>query len=215
MSNKKITIVLVLDASSSMDSMENEVRDGLVQTLKEARESSKEENADYTCIVVQFASDVQVLFNGPMYGKFDIDSISKQYDARGMTAMLDGIGEAFRLIPKEQDGVFINIFTDGEENCSKEYKLDNIKELLKTAKKNLWGVTFMGVSEDSIQNAVDMGVSRGNTMRFAASGQGVNHLSKIRSSSMKAYTAMASSDRGISLDSLENLIEDDDKKDKS
>ena len=210
MSKKKITVVLILDASSSMRNKQNEVSDGIVDIMKDAIKMSKEnEDTDYDALVTQFSSPghFKVVYQGPITESLDFDEIRNGYQAHGMTALYDAVVTTFGMIPKERDGVFINIFTDGEENSSQEAKLEDVKKLIEAAKKNLWGVTFMGTTEEEIGRAVAMGLSRGSTMSYHNSRVGTQVANSARSKSFATYSNMVSNN-SVSADALDNLMEE-------
>ena len=210
MSKKKITVVLILYASSSMRNKQNEVSDGIVDIMKDAIKMSKEnEDTDYDALVTQFSSPghFKVVYQGPITESLDFDEIRNGYQAHGMTALYDAVVTTFGMIPKERDGVFINIFTDGEENSSQEAKLEDVRKLIKDAKNNLWGVTFMGTTEEEIGRAVAMGLSRGSTMSYHNSRVGTQVANIARSKSFATYSNMVSNN-SVSADALDNLMEE-------
>jgi len=209
---KKITNLVIIDASGSMYSKTNEVKGGIRSLLKEIKsDMKKDKDAKITTIVCQFEGprDFKVLLNTS--NRKDIDlSIAENYRAGGMTALYDAIGEGFNLVDNKQDGVFVSILTDGEENSSQEYRQPAIKKMLTDAKKKKWGVTFMGTTESAIQNAVSLGVNLGNTYKFADNSRGVDISNTVRNKSRTAYyssvmTATSSADIQV-----DNLIEDED-----
>jgi hypothetical protein len=131
------------------------------------------------------------------------DNVAESYSTRGMTALYDAMGLSFKLIPEDQDGVFITIITDGEENDSKEFKYEDIKTLITDSRSKNWVISFMGTTEESIKNAVDLGVSKGNTVQFANNTDGVAYAASATVLSRSAhYTSVVT---GVNLD-LENLV---------
>lgn len=209
---KKITNLVIIDASGSMSSKTQEVKGGIKSLLKEIKSDMKKDKENkITTIVCQFEGprDFKVLLNTS--NRKDIDlSIAENYRPGGMTALYDAIGEGFNLVDGKQDGVFVSILTDGEENASQEYTQAAIKKMLTDAKKKKWGVTFMGTTESAIKNAVSLGVNLGNTYKFADNSRGVATSNSVRSKSRTAYytsvmTATSSADIQV-----DNLIEEED-----
>lgn len=204
---KKFTNLIIIDASGSMSSKSLEVIGGIKGLFKTIREDAKANpEIESNTIVIDFSSsnDIRVLLNSKNPADL-IDSIAESYCTRGMTALYDAINYAFSLIEKDQDGVFVNILTDGEENDSKECKGSDIKKLIETAKDKKWAVTFMGASEDCIKNAKNIGISNGNTMVFENSSRGITSaLNKTVSSRTAYYSAVSNSNLGDF--DLENII---------
>lgn len=187
---KNITNLIILDASSSMSFKTNEVRSGLTELLSEIKSDMKKNKKEVntTTIVCQFSYSraFTVLVNTSKRKEIDLN-IANQYHPNGMTALYDAIGEGFSLVPKKQDGVFVNILTDGEENASRDFTKIAIKKMLADAEEKKWGITFMGTTAEAIQNAVNLGVSSSNTFRFQDSSQGVETSNLKRSKARGTY----------------------------
>jgi len=120
----------------------------------------------------------------------------------------DAIGKAFKLVPKKQDGVFVSILTDGDENSSRKYKAPDIKTLIEKKRAKKWGITFMGTTEEQLSKAQDLGISRGNMFSFADSGAGVNTAMKMSGVTRSAYYSTATSSVGLDGLDTDNLIAD-------
>jgi len=213
---QKLTNLIILDASGSMVSKLEEVRGGIKQIFNTIKEDAKKSpKGIFNTIVVDFASanDFNVIVNSPRLEDLK-DSVADEYITRGMTALLDAIGKGFALIPKDSDAVFISIITDGAENDSKEYTTVGVQKLIADAKTKKWGVTFMGTTEDAINQAKTWGIGQGSTMTFADSKDGVKKaLSKLNT--IRAYySAMVNDDMWMNKSeekqraSLDNLVED-------
>jgi hypothetical protein len=189
---KKITNLIIIDASSSMWSKENEVKEGLTGLLKNIKKDMKKNKgeAKTKTIICQFNSPgtFQVLLNSSKISKIN-DNIANNYSTGGSTSLFDAIGTGFSLVGKKQDGVFVSILTDGEENSSREFSQKDIKKLFKKAKKAKWGLTFMGTTEESIQNAVSWGINISNTFQFDDSGKGIANSNVTRDASRSLYYA--------------------------
>lgn len=187
---KKITNLIIVDASSSMNSKSEEIKDGLKSLLKDIRKDMKENKGKVKIrtIIAQFASagSFSVLLNTSKRKKLTYDSV-ENYEPNGMTALFDAIGLGFNLVDKKQDGVFVSILTDGDENDSKEFNKEEVKVLFKEAEKNKWGVTFMGTTKDAIESAVSWGISRGNTLQYANSIEGTKLANVSRNNSKNTY----------------------------
>jgi len=201
---KKVTNLIIIDASGSMSSKKEEVIGGLKQLFELIRSTK---SVKQRTVVLDFsgAKDVRVLVDTDQNPE---DLLAEGYSVRGMTALYDAIGYGFSLVEKDKN-VFVNILTDGDENDSKEYKYSDIKDLITTKQKEKnWVVTFMGTTIDSIERAKSMGVHSGNTTFFADNGSGV---SKSRGISNKAYANYASSLTSGSNISLSTLMQDAEK----
>ena len=80
--------------------------------------------------------------------------------------------------------------------------------MLDDAKESKWGVTFMGTTESAIQNAINLGITRGNTYQFADTKAGVDLSNNAKFLSRKLYTTTVM--RSASVDDIQvnNLMSD-------
>lgn len=190
---KRITNLIILDASGSMESKRKETLEGLRTLLSQIKEDAIKDKRKVktSTIIVEFSDydNIKTLVNEEDSSKLDVEVIEK-YRPNGGTALFDAIGYGFRKLPLGQDNVFINIFTDGEENDSKEFSGAIIKDFITMARDRNWAVTFMGASEEALETAKRLNISEKNTMFFSNNKRGVtdslNSLSKTRSA---YYTA--------------------------
>lgn len=204
---KQFTNLIVLDASGSMGSKIDEVIGGLKQLFASiVEEKAKYPDTNVTTIVTDFsgARDFRVLINSTNLNDLTAE-VAESYKVRGLTALYDAMGLSFRLVPENQDGVFVTVITDGEENDSKEFNAQDIKTLIADSRAKNWVISFMGTTEDSIKNAVNLGVSRGNTVQFENNSRGVAYAAGAMKLSRSAhYTSVVT---GVALD-MENLVTD-------
>lgn len=202
---KKIFNLIIVDASGSMKSKEEEVKGGLRILLKQIADDHRTHpELENTVCITDFSNhdDFRVLIdNAPVTEQTDFDV--EQYATRGMTALYDAIGLSFRKIPADTDSAFISIFTDGEENDSKEFTAEGVKQLVEEARKKNWAVVFMGTSEDSMLQARRMGVSNKNLFMYHNSKDGTSLAYLKMAESRKKMSAKQETD-----ESLDDLMED-------
>lgn len=211
-SKKTVCNLIIIDASGSMSNKASEVKGGL-KTLFSDIKNNKDVN--HHTIICDFSGsgDFNVLVNTSEKKSLK-DEIAEKYSTRGMTALYDAIGKAFMMVPKLVDGVFVSIITDGEENDSKEYKSEDVKKLIDKCKKKNWGITFMGTSQEAVIQAQNLGISAGNTIRYADSSKGMKMSNTLRSKAMQTYTvALANSDDATFSTSVSNLFDTTEVKD--
>jgi len=186
---KNFTNLIIIDASGSMASKAIEVVGGVKNLFKDIKEdAAKNPKVKSTTIVVDFSSakDYRELINTTDPDAL-LDSVAEAYSTRGWTALYDAIGFAFAKVPADQDGVFVNILTDGEENDSKELRSKDVKALIAAGKAKGWAITFMGTDENCINTAVSLGISKGNTMQFMNTAAGVRGSLETTKLSRTAY----------------------------
>lgn len=209
--NKKITNLIILDASSSMSYKADEVRDGLRDLLSDIRNDMKEnKKIKNRTIICQFATSgkFQVLVNTTKIKELT-DDVADNYKPSGMTALFDAVGQAFELVGEKQDGVFVNILTDGDENDSKEFTVQMVKELFAKAKEKKWGLTFMGTTEGAIESAKTWGVHASNTFQFADNPDGVLRSNELKMKSRKTYYTSVVAAASMDAIQTENLMDEE------
>jgi len=88
------------------------------------------------------------------------------YNPRGGTALLDAVGKtvtAFesRTKLRKADRILVVIQTDGEENSSREWTSDGIKQLISAREgTDQWGFIYLGQGIDTWSQADSIGIQR-------------------------------------------------------
>lgn len=157
-----IHICFVIDESGSMYSSKDDVIGSFRKMVDEQKEVK---DGKCTVSVFTFSTEVCEKFIGA-----DINSISSdlEYNPGGLTAMNDGIGTAIDKIGKWLSDMdederpsknLIVIMTDGEENNSKEYTIERVKEMIRHQKeKYSWDFVFVGMDVTDDKYANNLGI---------------------------------------------------------
>jgi hypothetical protein len=111
---------------------------------------------------------------------------------RGSTALLDAIGvtvvslgERLAKLPEERrpGKVVVMIVTDGQENSSREYTTAQVKKLVERQQNDYqWEFLFLGANIDSFAVAGGLGILRGSTIQYDATGDSANAVVAAASS---------------------------------
>lgn len=194
-----IHVCFVLDKSGSMWGSESDVKGGFASVIKEQKALT-----DGSCSVSLFEFDGKV--NEVYIGKDvnEIDETNLDYSPGGSTAMNDGICTAIDTIGKwlsdmpedeRPEKNLIVIMTDGEENSSKEFKIEQVKEKIKhqTEKYN-WSFVYMGtdITDKTYANTIFEGAT-GCVSSFTSRDNHMANYSVINNAS-KCYRSMVSAD---------------------
>jgi uncharacterized protein YegL len=172
-------IVAILDRSGSMEGLTNDTIGGFNNFIKEQK--AIEGEAFLTTIL--FDDEYEVLHN-----RIDLKLIepitTKDYFARGSTALLDAIGKTINTIGgnlskiAEQgrpSKVIFLIITDGEENASVEFNNKKIKKMIEHQKaKYNWKFLFYGANIDAFSVGGSMGID--DSFNYKASKKGTQDL---------------------------------------
>lgn len=177
-------IIMVLDRSGSMSSVLHDTIGGFNSFLKEQKQCVGEARLT----LVQFDTIYEIVHDGRLIG--DVPELTEQtYIPRGMTALLDAVGRCINTVGDRLSKtpehlrpslvVFV-ILTDGEENSSQEFKLEQVRDMIKhqTEKYN-WQFVFLGADQSSFQ-AERLGVSANNTFTYASCDTADTHFKMSR-----------------------------------
>jgi len=211
--NEKTQIVCILDRSGSMTSIIDDTVGGFNTFLKEQRELPDEA----TITVALFDDEYELL-----YDNVDIKEVKDitraEWSPRGLTALHDAIGKTInnvkathaKLGVEAPAKVLVCVVTDGYENASKEYSLDDIKKLIGGCEKDDWNFIYLAANQDAFDVGSGFGISVGNTYNYTTTVDGVGAMSNTLSNASVSYRSMTTSDANFSTAS-KNLIEDDEK----
>jgi len=213
--NERTHIICILDSSGSMSSIMSDSIGGFNQFLKEQRELPDE--ATLTVALFDSNYNYQLLYDFVDIKKAK-DLTSKEWYPRNMTALYDAIGKTInadkarlaRLGDEAPSKVLVCVVTDGLENDSKEYTVNDIKKLVKDCEKDDWNFIYLAANQDAFEVGSGFGISYGNTHTYVASADGVFNMSNTLTSAAVNYRGMSSNDVDFSVRSKSLINEDDD-----
>jgi len=185
-------IVFILDRSGSMSNLVTDTIGGFNSFI----EIQKQEDGEAILTTILFDDQYEILHNG-----VDIKAVklltTKEYSARGMTALLDAIGKTINTVgdrlskTKEEDKpskVIFVITTDGQENSSKEFTQSKVKEMIKHQTNNYsWKFLFLGANIDAVSTAQNFGISGQFASNYTANSRGIGTLYSSVSKSVASY----------------------------
>ena len=174
---KDITeLVIIIDRSGSMHGLEKDVVGGFNALIEEQKKQGA------TQVTTIFFNDkVKFIHEG-----VDINEVKpldgRSYTPSGCTALLDAIGDAISFI-KARHGrlteeelpshTIFSIMTDGLENASREYRYEQIKDMIELQKKCGWDFIFQAANIDVRREADRLGIDGDMAMSFEATSSGV------------------------------------------
>ena len=183
-------ILLVLDASGSMNSVRTNVTKGLHTLLAKQRDE-----INSPCTISTFSFNNYLSRSKPFVNINDFQFSS--YFPNGGTALNDGICfaavETTRHIQnldeaEQPEKVMVIVITDGHENTSKSYSRTDVKNIIAHYEENYeWDFLFVGSNQDAYATGTAMGFKSGKALSFAASGVGVDHALAAISNSILRY----------------------------
>ena len=204
---KDVELVFILDRSGSMGGLESDTIGGYNSMLSKQK---KEKTGKVSVTTVLFDDQYELLYN-----QVPIEKVSpmteEEYYVRGSTALLDAIGKTVMQVKANQDRkeikdkVLFVIITDGMENASREYRVEQVKKLIEERKeKDNWEFLFLGANIDAIGAAKDIGIDSSRAVRFKSDKKGTAKNYEVLNEAIKEIRD------GYQLnDSWKNGIEED------
>lgn len=170
MRNDLSELVLVIDRSGSMQACRDDAEGGVNQFVEDQKKAAGEANLT----LVQFDDEYEVVHDGTPIQDVQPYSLAP----RGMTALLDAVGTAItsvgcRLSAMAEDDrpatVVVAIVTDGHENASHEYSLEQIRSMItEQQEKYNWKFTFLGADASAFDTGASMGIARSAVAQYDA-----------------------------------------------
>lgn len=127
---------------------------------------------------------------------------NKTYSPKGYTALLDAVGNTIdevgkklAAMPEEERPakVLFLIMTDGEENSSKKYTREKVRQMIIHQREVYnWEFVFMGANIDAVAEGESLGVIRSNSLNYQPSSAGTKALYGNISESTTRYRSSAS-----------------------
>ena len=176
---KRVFNLLVVDESGSMSIIERQALVGINETLTTIQKMQQtHKDMEQRVTLITFDSTHKKLFYDNVSARHANPLKSRDYNPCGGTPLYDAIGMGIAKInaqTTEDDSVLVTIITDGEENCSEEYDLKMIKNLIEKLKKQNWTFTFIGTDDLDVENiAHDMGID--NHIQFSEDEAGTKAM---------------------------------------
>lgn len=158
-------IYVIIDGSGSMSAIKQDVVKGINEFIKEQQDDVKASGEDVKFSLTTFDTNVM-----EVYIKENISLVNpvtiKETFLGGGTALLDAIGQTLTNAEDVQaDRNLVVIYTDGEENSSREFDKDDIEKLIeKLSNTGKWQFVYLGAefaefTEDAAFGAVGSAAS--------------------------------------------------------
>jgi len=208
MQKQKTIYHLIVDKSGSMsDCIENTIN-GFNEQVNKIQQLEKEfPEQEITIGLTTFNHEVyHHFFQSPpaIVRKLNTET----YRPDGTTALLDAVGSTINQIENEtkhhsgelNTTVVIVILTDGHENASKLFKLEEIRKAISRLEETgKWTFSFIGATLDAVDVAASIAIKQQNSYAFEKSNMKSEVWSKL-SDTMSDY--MSKKRRGENLDDL-------------
>jgi len=212
------TLAFVMDNSGSMVSFGDETFQSFESLVKDAQKAAKESGTDFKLTLVTCGNAARFICKSTLGSEIafgnDDDEVKKvakvilnkdDFRPAGMTSLHDAI---CMLINHQKEigdveNVIMTVISDGFENNSKEYNINNVRDLSsEMQEKNKWKIVYLGANQDSYNTAQDtFGLKPlvGCCSNFAPTAAGMNDI-------MSSLTANLSRAVSATNERVENFL---------
>ena len=174
-------LIIVLDSSGSMSSIQDDIKGSFNEFLRQQREAEGQTVFD----LFQFNDEVKRPVKTADLAQFH-DDLMSNYDCSGCTALndavciaIDTVGHEFADMEEAErpEHVLCVIITDGMENASREFTSQDVKKRIEHQKiAYRWDFQFLAANQDAFATGESMGIDRDSCMNFVADAAGVKML---------------------------------------
>lgn len=180
---------IIVDRSGSMSGIARDMEGGIETFLETERKTG-----DHTVVsYFTFDNEYETIF----LDKKITEDMKIEIKPRGFTALFDAVGKTITTVGeklaamKEEDRpnrVLFMVITDGEENSSKEFTKDAVKQMIKSQRETFaWDFAFLGTTEDVMLQGSGMGIAKGSSLQYEATQAGILRSFLNVSSSYQSY----------------------------
>lgn len=174
-------LIVILDASGSMSSIQDDIKGSFNEFLKKQREEPSKTVFD----LFQFNDEVKRPVNSVDLAHFH-DDLMARYDCSGCTALndavciaIDTVGREFAEMPESErpEHVLCVIITDGLENASREFSSKDVKARIERQMTAYsWQFLFLAANQDAFASGASLGIDHNFCKNFMANFEGVNTI---------------------------------------
>ena len=145
---KRVFNLIIVDESGSMSVIRKQAFSGMNETLSTVRSMQEQfPDTEQHVTLVTFDSDHMKWHFNDALAKDTHDLDWKAYNPCAATPLYDAIGKTVSKLNAQvgtDDNVLVTIITDGYENCSEEWNLEMVHNLIEKLKKQKWTFTLIG-----------------------------------------------------------------------
>ena len=181
-------VIYVLDRSGSMHQFGCEGYGSVSATIKELPKTRGD-----NCLVSVFTFDNkhEEVVKGAQAKDYELPK--ECMEPRGTTALRDAVSNALEYAGTLSDEVYLVVFTDGQDNCSKTSQ-ESLKAMLKKSKVD---ISWLAAGEAEMSEAISLGIQEKDVLKVG--GTGDNMMSAMRQSSLKSQVGFSQAQRDESV----------------
>ena len=199
---KNVFNLIIVDESGSMSIIHQQAFSGMNETLQTVRAMQKQfPDTDQRVTLVTFDTGHTKWHYDNTVADDTKNLEWKDYQPGGGTPLYDAIGAAVSKVNAQiakDSKVLVTIITDGEENSSREWTLQMIRNLIEKLKKEGWTFTLIGTDNLDVESmARTMAIDE--HMQFTEDAAGTRCMFQRERSARMRYNARL--DAGVAMES--------------
>jgi hypothetical protein len=186
-----VHIVVVLDASGSMSSIQSDVIKSVNEFIRD-QQKIKDDNCTFTFVTFSDSVNIGIL-KTPIENAQTLTT--DNYKTTGCTALYKAITDSIKIFENEKD-VLMVIVTDGQENASPtEYNRQSVFDLVtKHKNKNGWNFVYLSADLDTFSQGTNIGFG---TESFSYDSNGFTNCTSGCSNTAVGYSSLAKNISGL------------------
>lgn len=192
---KKVYNLIIVDESGSMSIIRNEALAGLNETIETCQKMQEmHPEIEQHITLISFDSGHFKVHLDNELAKKARKLTAADYCPNAATPLYDAIGKGIAKLNAQTaigENVLVTIITDGEENCSHEYNLKLVKNLIEKQKKQGWTFTLIGTDNLDVEGMAG-NLSIDNHLSFTEDEESTKMMfARERNARARYYSRMA------------------------
>jgi uncharacterized protein YegL len=168
---ESVVVTMVVDESGSMSGLAAATMAGFNEYVDSLKRANVDVKTYFSALTFDTRGIRKLQVGAPIETAIQLSQAN--YRPNGGTPLFDAIGSAIDATDKvmvQQKGTkaIVVIQTDGEENSSIKYRLEDIKAMIEGRQSTGWQFVFIGAGIDAFASGTRMGVLAMNTVSYGA-----------------------------------------------
>lgn len=187
-------IAFLLDRSGSMEA----IRDATINAVNRYFDNQRTQPGTCSVTLAQFDDLYEVVYDHVPIGEV-APRTRENFQPRNMTSLhdasvrlIDDVGARLAGLAEDErpERVLVVIQTDGQENASKRFTADDVRERIEHQRAVYrWEFVFLGANHDAVLAGAQLGIACDSSITYAANDAGVAAVMDSFALATSAYRA--------------------------
>lgn len=198
---ESVIVSVLIDESGSMTRVCDATIAGFNEYVGTLKTSLKDDDVHFSAITFDTRGIRKLQVGAPIAKAITLSR--ENYNPNGGTPLLDAVGRTIQATDEvagknKASKIIVVIQTDGEENASAEFKLDQIKTMVEERQGKGWEFVFIGAGINAFEAGATMGIQGVNTVSYTQDSVGTAAIFAATACNTAAYTKGLSVGMGYS-----------------